>query len=582
MAAVFLSLVATAAQSQTYKTDFSTKTVLAGGGNDPAHTLTLMAPASPAAGLTFTFPANAGTSGYVLKTDGAGNMSWVDPAAAFTLGGDVTGVANNNAIATAAANDIIAALNSVNATTPISTPVALSATSLTASGGGTISTTGTISGGVIDGGTGTFTGAVSAVGLTSTGGLSASGGTTNIAATDASAVNIGTGSGNANAIDIGNSGSTTTFAGTVVLPNGSVSASSIGLAHGEVLIGDNTGKAAAQSISQDVTITDAGVATVGGSSAATFAVSGNETVAGTLGVTGTSTLGTVSAGAITGTSLSAGSGAITGGNLTASGNVSLDAAPSTAGTITIGNTTSTTTFNGAVNLPSGSVSVGSLSLPNGDIIVGSGGNATAVGMSGDASIDNTGHVTVSKFNGTTFGDMAGQNSSSVSISGGTISNSALANGGALTVTAGSGLSGGGSVALGGSTTVSLDVTHGNTWTGAQTFGASGYTSTAPTVLTTDVADWALSATNTYFNISSSTAVNVSGIAGGTDGRMIVLVNTGANAITLKSEDATDETTAANRFHFPGGAGNDMIVAADGTITLLYDGTNHRWRAIGAE
>ena len=38
-----LALVATGAKSQTFKSDFATKLVLAGGGTDPVNTLTLMA-----------------------------------------------------------------------------------------------------------------------------------------------------------------------------------------------------------------------------------------------------------------------------------------------------------------------------------------------------------------------------------------------------------------------------------------------------------------------------------------------------------------------------------------------------------
>ena len=103
----------------------------------------------------------------------------------------------------------------------------------------------------------------------------------------------------------------------------------------------------------------------------------------------------------------------------------------------------------------------------------------------------------------------------------------------------------------------------------------------PTTLAANTLDWALSTSNSYFNVTASAAVNVSGIAGGADGRVIVLVNTGSNPITFVSEDATD-VTAGNRFHFPGGAGNNVILAADGTATLIYDGSTSRWRMIASE
>lgn len=70
-------------------------------------------------------------------------------------------------------------------------------------------------------------------------------------------------------------------------------------------------------------------------------------------------------------------------------------------------------------------------------------------------------------------------SSGLTVSGGTltlpngsVTNAMLASS-SLTVTAGAGLSGGGSVSLGGSVTVSLDTTHANTWTAAQTIELDG-------------------------------------------------------------------------------------------------------------
>jgi hypothetical protein len=64
---------------------------------------------------------------------------------------------------------------------------------------------------------------------------------------------------------------------------------------------------------------------------------------------------------------------------------------------------------------------------------------------------------------------------SVSLADGTVSNSKLANN-SITVTASSGLSGGGTVPLGGSVTLGLNLANPNTWTALQTFG-SGITVT---------------------------------------------------------------------------------------------------------
>jgi hypothetical protein len=64
---------------------------------------------------------------------------------------------------------------------------------------------------------------------------------------------------------------------------------------------------------------------------------------------------------------------------------------------------------------------------------------------------------------------------SVSLADGTVSNSKLANN-SITVTAGSGLSGGGTAPLGGSVSLGLNLANPNTWTALQTFG-SGITVT---------------------------------------------------------------------------------------------------------
>jgi hypothetical protein len=49
---------------------------------DSDHFIGLKSPATVAADVTFTLPAADGTAGYVLKTDGAGNLAWIAPAAA--------------------------------------------------------------------------------------------------------------------------------------------------------------------------------------------------------------------------------------------------------------------------------------------------------------------------------------------------------------------------------------------------------------------------------------------------------------------------------------------------------------------
>lgn len=81
------------------------------------------------------------------------------------------------------------------------------------------------------------------------------------------------------------------------------------------------------------------------------------------------------------------------------------------------------------------------------------------------------------------------------------------------------------------------------------------------------------ATASRIRLSASTAIALTGIAAGADGRRLVLHNISAFAITLK-DDGT--STAANRFALNG----DIVLAQDQSIQIEYDGTTQRWRAIG--
>ncbi|WPU64040.1 tail fiber domain-containing protein [Peredibacter starrii] len=71
--------------------------------SDNTNFVELRAPAGLVGTLTYTFPASAGTSGYVLTTDGAGGLSWSQAATTATnVGGDLTGTIANAQIAAGA------------------------------------------------------------------------------------------------------------------------------------------------------------------------------------------------------------------------------------------------------------------------------------------------------------------------------------------------------------------------------------------------------------------------------------------------------------------------------------------------
>lgn len=75
-------------------------------------------------------------------------------------------------------------------------------------------------------------------------------------------------------------------------------------------------------------------------------------------------------------------------------------------------------------------------------------------------------------------------------------------------------------------------------------------------------------------VSTDASRNITGLAGGSDGRKVLVLNTGAFNAVLKDENAS--STAANRFGF----GSDLTLAAKQGATLIYDATASRWRLVG--
>ncbi len=81
------------------------------------------------------------------------------------------------------------------------------------------------------------------------------------------------------------------------------------------------------------------------------------------------------------------------------------------------------------------------------------------------------------------------------------------------------------------------------------------------------------ASASILNLSSDAQRTISGLAGGAEGRVVVLLNTGSQTIVLLNESAS--STAANRFT----AGGDLAVGAKQAVLLRYDGTAARWSAL---
>lgn len=96
----------------------------------------------------------------------------------------------------------------------------------------------------------------------------------------------------------------------------------------------------------------------------------------------------------------------------------------------------------------------------------------------------------------------------------------------------------------------------------------------PTTLTLSTDNWNPTSLSTasVIRVSASAAINLTGIVGGASGRILVLQNVGSFTITL-IDDAT--STAANRFQLM----YDIPLLAGGAVTLIYDNTASRWRAM---
>lgn len=81
-------------------------------------------------------------------------------------------------------------------------------------------------------------------------------------------------------------------------------------------------------------------------------------------------------------------------------------------------------------------------------------------------------------------------------------------------------------------------------------------------------------TAAVLRLSTDASRNITSIAGGADGRILIIHNVGSNAIVLKDDDGATGT-AANRFALSG----DVTLSADQCAIVQYDSTSSRWRLL---
>jgi hypothetical protein len=100
---------------------------------------------------------------------------------------------------------------------------------------------------------------------------------------------------------------------------------------------------------------------------------------------------------------------------------------------------------------------------------------------------------------------------------------------------------------------------------------------SPSQITSNQNDFAPTgfSTASTLRLSTDATRSITGLAAGTDGRIIVIHNVGSNDLVLANESAS--STAANRFAI----GADTTLSANTSISLRYDATSSRWRAIAS-
>lgn len=147
----------------------------------------------------------------------------------------------------------------------------------------------------------------------------------------------------------------------------------------------------------------------------------------------------------------------------------------------------------------------------------------------------------------------------------------------ITATNGDGVSGNPTLSLPSALTFTGKTITGGTYAGitaSGSFTVSGILS--PAQITADQNDYNPTnlATAAVLRLNTDASRNLTGLAGGADGRVILIHNVGSFALVLKDESAS--STAGNRFALNA----DVSLGADSSTMLQYDSTSSRWRAIG--
>lgn len=107
-------------------------------------------------------------------------------------------------------------------------------------------------------------------------------------------------------------------------------------------------------------------------------------------------------------------------------------------------------------------------------------------------------------------------------------------------------------------------------------------SLAHATLSGTVNDWTptgITAATRYIYYAGNSSATITGLTGGTDGRVITLIQTGTSSFSLASQSAS--SAAANRFATASGTALNLRNASNGaaSVTLRYSGAALRWEVI---
>lgn len=118
---------------------------------------------------------------------------------------------------------------------------------------------------------------------------------------------------------------------------------------------------------------------------------------------------------------------------------------------------------------------------------------------------------------------------------------------------------------------------GTVWNVESVNGAFSYLGVVtPAQITLNQNDYAVSSSAVRIRLSSDASRTITGIAGGTTGRLLIISNVGSFNIVFNNEDAA--SVVGNRFALT----RNITLFPNETIYLLYDVTATRWRMTGKQ